>query len=181
MVSCLYNEEIIDIIFACTKESCVQVLCSDPHLVRPCISPNPESHSFSCPVTLQHLLSCFPHKNDTNYEIMTINYTLCSFCKDKLAKITNNQPDRNIQLAQVIDLIKMSSASTSGLASSGILDGKVPVFVFPVQLDFYYEDQTTHKRVVTIYNPYEFDVTFKVIWKSKMMMKETSIILGSVQ
>ena len=61
----------------------------------------------------------------------------------------------------------MSSASTSGLASSGILDGKVPVFVFPVQLDFYYEDQTTHKRVVTIYNPYEFDVTFKVIWKSK--------------
>ena len=75
----------------------------------------------------------------------------------------------------------MSSASTSGLASSGILDGKVPVFVFPVQLDFYYEDQTTHKRVVTIYNPYEFDVTFKVIWKSKMMMKETSIILGSVQ
>jgi len=57
----------------------------------------------------------------------------------------------------------MSSASTSGLASSGILDGKVPVFVFPVQLDFYYEDQTTHKRVVTIYNPYEFDVTFKVL------------------
>jgi len=43
------------------------------------------------------------------------------------------------------------------------LDGKVPVFVFPVQLDFYYEDQTTHKRVVTIYNPYEFDVTFKVL------------------
>jgi len=32
-----------------------------------------------------------------------------------------------------------------------------------VQLDFYYEDQTTHKRVVTIYNPYEFDVTFKVL------------------
>ena len=59
----------------------------------------------------------------------------------------------------------MSSASTSGgVPTSGILDGKVPVFVFPVQLDFYYEDQTTHKRVVTIYNPYEFDVTFKVIF-----------------
>ena len=102
---------------------------------------------------------------------MTMNYTLSSFCKDKLAKITNNQPDRNIQLAQVIDLIKMSSASTSGLASSGILDGKVPVFVFPVQLDFYYEDQTTHKRVVTIYNPYEFDVTFKVILRSKRIQR----------
>ena len=54
-------------------------------------------------------------------------------------------------------------SSASGLASPpSILDGKVPVFVFPVQLDFYFEDQTTHKRVVTIYNPYEFDVTFKV-------------------
>jgi len=58
----------------------------------------------------------------------------------------------------------MSTASSvSHAAASGILDGKVPVFVFPVQLDFYYEDQTTHKRVVTIYNPYEFDVTFKVL------------------
>jgi len=53
--------------------------------------------------------------------------------------------------------------SSSGVTSPSILDGKVPVFVFPVQLDFYYEDQTTHKRVVTIYNPYEFDVTFKVL------------------
>ena len=52
-------------------------------------------------------------------------------------------------------------SSASGLTSPSILDGKVPVFVFPVQLDFYFEDQTTHKRVVTIYNPYEFDVTFK--------------------
>jgi len=53
--------------------------------------------------------------------------------------------------------------STSSAPTSGILDGKVPVFVFPVQLDFYFDDQTTHKRVVTIYNPYEFDVTFKVL------------------
>ena len=53
-------------------------------------------------------------------------------------------------------------SSASGLTSPSILDGKVPVFVFPVQLDFYFEDQTTHKRVVTIYNPYEFDVTFNV-------------------
>ena len=60
-----------------------------------------------------------------------------------------------------------STSSTPGPASSGILDGKVPVFVFPVQLDFYYEDQTTHKRLVTIYNPYEFDVTFKVGVKSQ--------------
>lgn len=47
--------------------------------------------------------------------------------------------------------------------SGGILDGKIPVFVYPVQIDFYLEDTSTHKRVVTIYNPYEFDVTFKVL------------------
>lgn len=56
-----------------------------------------------------------------------------------------------------------TTMSSSSVTSPSILDGKVPVFVFPVQLDFYYEDQTTHKRVVTIYNPYEFDVTFKVL------------------
>lgn len=63
----------------------------------------------------------------------------------------------------IVSAITMSTTSGTGAAGSGILDGKVPVFVFPVQLDFYYEDQTTHKRVVTIYNPYEFDVTFKVL------------------
>ena len=62
----------------------------------------------------------------------------------------------------IFSSIATSMSTSSGAATSGILDGKVPVFVFPVQLDFYYEDQTTHKRVVTIYNPYEFDVTFKV-------------------
>jgi hypothetical protein len=36
-----------------------------------------------------------------------------------------------------------------------------PVFVFPSALDFYLEDQTTHKRVMTLYNPYDADITFK--------------------
>lgn len=57
----------------------------------------------------------------------------------------------------------ISAGTAAGPAPSSIMEGKIPVFVFPVQLDFYYEDQTTHKRVVTIYNPYEFDVTFKVL------------------
>lgn len=57
----------------------------------------------------------------------------------------------------------MSTTSAGTGGPSSIMEGKIPVFVFPVQLDFYYEDQTTHKRVVTIYNPYEFDVTFKVL------------------
>ena len=36
-----------------------------------------------------------------------------------------------------------------------------PVFVFPGSIDFYLEDQTTHKKIITIYNPYDQDITFK--------------------
>lgn len=42
------------------------------------------------------------------------------------------------------------------------LDGKVPVFAFPSSVDFYLGSQSTYRRVVTLYNPYEFAVRFKV-------------------
>ena len=40
-------------------------------------------------------------------------------------------------------------------------DGKLPVFAFPGALNFFYEDQSTHKQVLTVYNPYDFTVQFK--------------------
>ncbi|KAJ1522361.1 hypothetical protein ONE63_002653 [Megalurothrips usitatus] len=43
------------------------------------------------------------------------------------------------------------------------LDQKVPVFVFPQSIAFYLDDQTTHKQVLTLYNPYDFAVRFKVM------------------
>lgn len=46
--------------------------------------------------------------------------------------------------------------------SSGF-DQKVPIFVFPQSINFYLDDQTTHKQVLTLYNPYEFAVRFKVM------------------
>jgi len=42
-------------------------------------------------------------------------------------------------------------------------DGKLPVFVFPTQLNFFIQDQSSHKQVLTLYNPYEFTVLFKVL------------------
>lgn len=42
-------------------------------------------------------------------------------------------------------------------------DGKVPVFVFPYSINFYLEDKATHKQVLTLYNPYECAVLFKVL------------------
>ena len=41
------------------------------------------------------------------------------------------------------------------------IPGPRPVFVFPGSLDFYLEDQSTHKRVLTLYNPYDVDILFK--------------------
>lgn len=38
---------------------------------------------------------------------------------------------------------------------------KIPVFVFPNQLKFYLVSKSTHKQIVTLYNPYDFPVKFK--------------------
>ncbi|XP_048746432.1 motile sperm domain-containing protein 1-like [Ostrea edulis] len=42
-------------------------------------------------------------------------------------------------------------------------DGRLPVFVFPSSLNFYSDDQSSHKQVLTLYNPYEFPLKFKVL------------------
>ena len=62
-----------------------------------------------------------------------------------------------------------SMSTASKMASSTFGGGpNRPVFVFPGNLDFYLEDQTTHKRVLTLYNPYDSDIIFK----GKKMVKE---------
>lgn len=43
---------------------------------------------------------------------------------------------------------------------------KFPVFVFPVTLEFYLAARHTHKQLLTLYNPYEFAVSFKVLCTS---------------
>lgn len=43
------------------------------------------------------------------------------------------------------------------------LDGNIPVFVFPSAINFYLEDYSSHKQVLTLYNPYEFPLRFKVL------------------
>lgn len=44
-----------------------------------------------------------------------------------------------------------------------LVEGSLPVFVFPTELVFYADDQTSHKQVLTLYNPYEFALKFKVL------------------
>ncbi|XP_029047022.1 motile sperm domain-containing protein 1 isoform X2 [Osmia lignaria lignaria] len=38
---------------------------------------------------------------------------------------------------------------------------KLPVFVFPQSITFFLDDQSTHKQVLTLYNPYDFPIKFK--------------------
>ena len=42
-----------------------------------------------------------------------------------------------------------------------LVDGKLPVFVFPTELLYYADDHSSHKQVLTVYNPYEFTLRFK--------------------
>ncbi|XP_046492674.1 motile sperm domain-containing protein 1 isoform X2 [Neodiprion pinetum] len=44
-----------------------------------------------------------------------------------------------------------------------VTSGKVPVFVFPQSITFYLDDQSTHKQVLTLYNPYDIPIKFKVL------------------
>ncbi|MGH0187437.1 UNVERIFIED_CONTAM: hypothetical protein FKN15_025364 [Acipenser sinensis] len=40
-------------------------------------------------------------------------------------------------------------------------EGKLPVFLFPHKLTFFADDQSSHKQVLTLYNPYSFILKFK--------------------
>lgn len=38
---------------------------------------------------------------------------------------------------------------------------KLPVFVFPEELKFTSEDESAHKQILTLYNPYDFNIKFQ--------------------
>ncbi|KAK1134830.1 hypothetical protein K0M31_007599 [Melipona bicolor] len=40
---------------------------------------------------------------------------------------------------------------------------KYPIFVFPPSITFFLDDQSTHKQVLTLHNPYDFPIRFKVL------------------
>ena len=64
-----------------------------------------------------------------------------------------------------------SSAASGATALGGSSGSSRPVFVFPGNLDFFLDDQTTHKRVLTLYNPYDTDITFKGISMNCILFK----------
>ena len=64
-----------------------------------------------------------------------------------------------------------------------LIDGKLPVFVFPSSLTFYTDDQSSHKQVLTLYNPYDFALKFKGKYTrcSQQPNKPKAVILAYLQ
>ncbi|XP_022248293.1 motile sperm domain-containing protein 1-like [Limulus polyphemus] len=49
------------------------------------------------------------------------------------------------------------------MQSPSLIDGKLPIFSFPSSLTFYADDQSSHKQILTLYNPYDFPLKFRGI------------------
>ncbi|XP_013780556.1 motile sperm domain-containing protein 1-like [Limulus polyphemus] len=49
------------------------------------------------------------------------------------------------------------------MQSPSFIEEKLPVFSFPSSLNFYSDDQSSHKQILTLYNPYDFPLKFKVL------------------
>ncbi|KAM5170031.1 motile sperm domain-containing protein 1-like [Mantella aurantiaca] len=49
------------------------------------------------------------------------------------------------------------------VSSHGASRSPLPVFIFPPSLDFYADQQSSHKQVLTLYNPYPRPLRYKVL------------------
>jgi len=54
------------------------------------------------------------------------------------------------------------SSGTPASFNSPQTSNTLPVFVFPSSLSFYADDSSSFKQILTLYNPYDFGVRFKV-------------------
>ncbi|XP_076348001.1 motile sperm domain-containing protein 1-like isoform X2 [Tachypleus tridentatus] len=52
------------------------------------------------------------------------------------------------------------------MQSTNLIDGRLPIFSFPSSLTFYASDQSSHKQILTLYNPYDFPLKFQVLCTS---------------
>jgi len=55
---------------------------------------------------------------------------------------------------------RQSSADNSNLKAN---ESKLPVFISPERLTFCSSDASTHRRTLTIYNPYDFVIKFRIL------------------
>lgn len=56
--------------------------------------------------------------------------------------------------------VRGETGGETGGETSGAVS-PLPVFLFPTELVFYSEQRSSHRRVLTLYNPYSFRISFK--------------------
>ena len=64
----------------------------------------------------------------------------------------------------------MTSMVPSAKNHSKTKEKKIPVFVFPEELKFVEGDQSSHKQVLTLYNPYDFNIRFEGLLKQIQLL-----------
>ncbi|XP_035377478.1 motile sperm domain-containing protein 1-like isoform X6 [Electrophorus electricus] len=67
-----------------------------------------------------------------------------------------------------------------GGVGAGTGTPRLPVFVFPTELVFYSTQHSTHRRVLTLYNPYSFPLRFKILGTAPSLYEVIEAV-GSVR
>ncbi|XP_051173296.1 motile sperm domain-containing protein 1-like [Leptopilina boulardi] len=52
----------------------------------------------------------------------------------------------------------------------------LPVFIFPHSIKFYMDDQSSHKQVLTLYNPYDFRLKFQVCLEKSAQRDKYTVV-----
>ena len=73
----------------------------------------------------------------------------------------------------------MSAKASSSRSRKGSRDKRIPVFVFPEDLKFVEGDPSSHKQVLTLYNPYDFNIKFESEYFSQEVIDYKSILCVS--
>lgn len=85
----------------------------------------------------------------------------------------NNSSDDSADIESSLAVLTMRNQLR---VSSSRREKKLPVFVFPEELQFVAEDESAHKQVLTVYNPYEFNIRFQGVFRA--VGRNTVIYVG---
>ena len=62
---------------------------------------------------------------------------------------------------KVVVIVSLDFPMMTSQDNNSLTVENVPVFAFPTTLSFIENDKSSYKRILTIYNPYDFTVRFK--------------------
>ncbi|KAM8881884.1 motile sperm domain-containing protein 1-like isoform 2-T2 [Synchiropus picturatus] len=93
-------------------------------------------------------------------------------CGGDLAQVGPMKPQDNHEAQSRMERARML-ADAVRRSKKGETSGKssLPVFVFPSELVFHSQHRNSHRRVLTLYNPYTFTISFKILCTAPSLYK----------